>query len=137
MSSFYVHVYSLMAEVFKIGNDSNRMCLSRVSTDAESNQCFILLALLPRHVTHMAILFHLEALFLLGLLKHTLLTFLQLKSFQFCYSSKTSIDCNRDFVASVAVYMSVPRSVYTSGQTPLNWSLHPVSVPVFLLDISA
>ena len=38
-------------------------------------------------------------------------------------------------VASVAMYMSVPVQ-FTHLVRPLNWSPHPVSIPVFLLDVS-
>lgn len=71
VSPFYVHVYSLMAEVFNIESDSDRICLSGVSTDAKSNQCFILLASSTTFDTHDSC-FHLEALFSLRSLGSTL-----------------------------------------------------------------
>lgn len=69
-----MHVYSLMAEVFKIENDSNKICHSRVSTDAKSNQCLTFFILLASSTTFDAHdnSFHLEALFSVRSLGSTL-----------------------------------------------------------------
>ena len=91
---------------------------------------------LPQHLTHMTVVFILKHSFLLGLLEAHSPNFPPAHSFSvFFFQQNPPYIVIVISVASVAMYMSVPVQ-FTHLVRPLNWSPHPVSIPVFLLDVS-